>query len=236
MISLWVPPGQLWFLPWLALVTLLVVPLRPWRDRRVGVGVLVLAVLVSLTSWGWDPPIVGVRGLGLTGFFVAGVLTGGRFTRWVRTVPALVLVAAAATGAVLLTVVVGLAPGAATPTAAYPGRSPVTIAAGLVGAVAGAVLLLACAALLARTGAVGHPVAFLGERSLEIFLAHVVAASGTRIALSTAGVASPAVHVVLGTAAGLLLPLLAWWLARALGWGWLFGLPAPVRRALGRGG
>lgn len=153
-----------------------------------------------------------------------------------RALPAVVLVAAAATGALLLTVVVGLGPGAATPTAAYPGRSPVTIAAGLAGAIAGATLILACAALLARAGAVAHPVAFLGQRSLEIFLAHVVAASGTRIALSTAGIASPIVHVVLGMAAGLLLPLLAWWLARALGWEWLFGLPAPVRRALGRGG
>ena len=50
--------------------------------------------------------------------------------------------------------------------------------------------------------------ASLGRASLFIYLAHTVFSSATRIALLKAGVDDPALHVVLGVAAGIAGPLL----------------------------
>ena len=71
----------------------------------------------------------------------------------------------------------------------------------------------------------GGVVALVGRRSLEIFLAHIVVASGTRILLVQAGVSDPWVHVLLATTLGVLVPIVLASLAERLGWLWLFGLP-----------
>lgn len=228
-LSLWVPPGQLWFLPWLALVTVVTVPRRPWRSRRAGTAVLVTSALVSLAAWGWDPPIIGLRGLALSVFFVAGVLVGSeRFSRTLRGARTSLLGGAVVLGSTVVWAALTVGPGAATPTAAYPHRSVATVAAGVAGAVGGAVALVAVAVVLVRLGGFSQVLALLGERSLEIFLVHVVAASGLRIVLSAAGVHDAIVHIVAGTVVGLLVPVLAWWVARRLGWRWPFALPARV--------
>jgi peptidoglycan/LPS O-acetylase OafA/YrhL len=82
--------------------------------------------------------------------------------------------------------------------------------------------------MLARTALV-RPLGFLGERSLEIFLAHVVATSLTRNLLSGLGVDEVWVHLVLGSAAGVLVPLGLWSAGRRLGFPWLFQLPTALR-------
>jgi fucose 4-O-acetylase-like acetyltransferase len=70
----------------------------------------------------------------------------------------------------------------------------------------------------------------VGRMSMPIFLMHVLAGSGTRIALGKLGVESAPLHLLAGTLAGVLLPLLAYrWLLRG-GAGFLFNMPAPGGR------
>jgi fucose 4-O-acetylase-like acetyltransferase len=92
--------------------------------------------------------------------------------------------------------------------------------------------ILACLYLAAAwTGRAGFaPVAYAGRHSLAIFVAHTLATAGARITLSAVlGVESVAVHVAVGLAAGLLLPLaLAELCARA---GFRFAFTWPERPA-----
>ena len=98
------------------------------------------------------------------------------------------------------------------------------MALGLVGCAAGTTAALAVAALLVRTP-LSAPVALIGRRSLEIFLAHIVVSSGTRILLQQAGVDDPWVHIVAGTTLGVVVPIAAAVVAERLQWSWVFGLP-----------
>jgi peptidoglycan/LPS O-acetylase OafA/YrhL len=91
------------------------------------------------------------------------------------------------------------------------------------------VLAVLVLAYLVAPGAVGRGLAYLGERSLPIFLAHIIFASGTRIVLEKAGVDGLAVHLVLGTLAGIVGSLVLFAISRSLGWTWLFGTPFPGR-------
>ena len=121
---------------------------------------------------------------------------------------------------------VGLATGApTTPTTGGEVRTVSTVAWGVLGCVAGTVAVLALAALVARTP-LGVPLALIGRRSLEIFLAHIVVASGTRIVLVQVGVTDPWVHVAGRDGAG---GGRAPWASRSSrsgsDWPWLFGLP-----------
>ena len=224
---IWVPEGQLWFLPWLVAVTVVAVVAQPWRGRARGAAVLLLAALLALAVWGYDPLYAFTRGWALLLPFLLGcVVTHARHAALARrSGPVLA-------GALVGTVVwlwVGRATDAATPTTGGDGRTMATVALGVLGCLAGTLAALAVAALVARS-ALGGVAALVGRRSLEIFLAHIVVASGTRIVLQQAGVGDPWVHLVLGTSLGVVVPMVLALVADRLGWSWVFGLP---RRLVG---
>ena len=88
----------------------------------------------------------------------------------------------------------------------------------------GAALFLSRA--LTAVGGLAQLLAFLGRRSLEIFLAHIIATAGTRIVLVQLGVNSPALHLFMGTVVGVMAPLVLWWVTDRAGLGrWLFSTP-----------
>jgi fucose 4-O-acetylase-like acetyltransferase len=67
----------------------------------------------------------------------------------------------------------------------------------------------------------------LGASSMDIYLLHILAGSGTRILLHRGlGITDPVVHLVAGCLVGLTLPLLAARGLRSIGAGWLFAPPA----------
>src|SRR6185312_2954934 len=68
MLSLWRPLGQLWYLPFLIVVTLVFVPMQPWIGRRAP-WILGIAAMISVAFWGYDGGYVGMQGLGLVVFF-----------------------------------------------------------------------------------------------------------------------------------------------------------------------
>lgn len=74
----------------------------------------------------------------------------------------------------------------------------------------------------------------IGRASLGIYVMHVLAGSGVRILLQKfAGVESAAIHLALGTAAGVVLPLLAMRFFERSGLGLLFVFPRPQTKAAG---
>jgi len=100
-------------------------------------------------------------------------------------------------------------------------------------AASGTAAVLALAVLTDRVGA-GRAVGGLGRYSLEIFVAHTIASASTRIGLlKVARVADPTTHLILGTAAGLLVPIaLAVGLGR-IGFRYGFTLPRPPKGSAG---
>jgi fucose 4-O-acetylase-like acetyltransferase len=242
-VMLWVPEGQLWFLPWLMLMTVASALTRPWRSPGRAALVVAIGTAVSLASWGLNGPVAFTQGLGLTVFFLAGAAWGA--TRFLtvllaRTTPRILLAGLAA--AVLVAIVLGT--GAIPPILSGAGRDALSVALGVVAGTAGLVAVLAAASALVRVPLVGTVLALLGRRSLEIFLAHVIASAGLRIALLHLGVTSPVVYLVVGTLGGLALPLVLGRLLEVIHAPWLFHAPAwvtgradlPVRTPAARAG
>lgn len=219
--ELWLPQSQLWFLPSLAAMTVVTVLIAPWRSTlRANIG-LALAILVSLAAWGHSGRWALTMGMGLLVFFVAGSVVGDpRLIAWLRRPCAIAI------GAVSAVVFLGTV-WAVDPTPPSTHFWPVTassVAAGVVASVAGTCALLVLSRLLSAT-AVYRALSLLGRRSLEIFLAHIIFASGARIMLTQVGITDLALHMVAGLSAGLLLPIaLAVILERAR-FPWLFRPP-----------
>jgi peptidoglycan/LPS O-acetylase OafA/YrhL len=110
------------------------------------------------------------------------------------------------------------------PTSWLGTRTTSGVALGVVTSVALCAGVLALSGLLSRTRAV-RPLSVLGERSLDIFLAHILAITAVRAALEGLGIENVAMHLAIGTAVGLALPLGIWWLGRRVGFPWLFASP-----------
>lgn len=73
---------------------------------------------------------------------------------------------------------------------------------------------------------------YMGKHSMEIYLIHVLAGSGTRIVLQKfLGATDPVLHLVAGTLAGLAMPLLVAVHADRKNFGWLFSAPLRMRMA-----
>lgn len=224
-LEFWVPKDQYWFLPWLICMTLLAVIARPWESRSrtfLGLGG---ALGLSLALWAVNGQVIGTQGFGLTVFFFAGVVVGaGPFTA------AVAALTPARTGVVFgagLALYLGLLlAGATPPTIGGNDRTVLSVAAGFVAAYASAAAVIAVSRLLSRVRTVGPLLAFTGQRSMEIFLAHSLAVAATRNALTGLGITTPATHLVVGTVVSVLVPLAVWLLARRLDAGWLFAAPA----------
>lgn len=224
-LSIWRPPGQLWYLPFLILMTLVFVPLQPWRERR-ALWIVCVAAAVSIAFWGYDGGYVGTQGLGLVVFFVGGMAVGAhRMTAVLdRFAPAV-----AGTVGILLLVVSSLlavVTFATPPTFDPEGRTLASVA------IAVPVALVSSAAVLL----IGHGLrrasflALLGRRSLDIYLAHVIIAAGTRIVLTQLGVTSLWVFVIAGFAMGMVGSLIVGSAARRMKLGWVFDGPSWLNR------
>ena len=223
---IWVPEGQLWFLPWLVAVTTVAALTRPWRSRPRAVVLLVGSGVLAVLVWGYDPLYAFTRGWALLLPFLAGALVTER--RHAAAVRRLVPTAAVALAGGVVWVWVGLGTAAVPPTTGGAGRTATTVALGMAGCLAGTLAALSVAALLARTP-VGVPLAAIGRRSLEIFLAHIVVAAGTRIVLVRVGVDDPVVLLSCCTALGVLVPVVLAAGVERLGWWWVFGAPSRAR-------
>jgi fucose 4-O-acetylase-like acetyltransferase len=82
-------------------------------------------------------------------------------------------------------------------------------------------------AVLADTTRVGTMLRLLGRYSLEIYVAHTIASAAARIALLKFGhISAPGPHLILGTLAGLFVPLVFARFLDCIGFRYAFTLPA----------
>lgn len=225
-LRLWVPEGQLWFLPWLMSATLIAAVMRPWASRRRAMLSLGGALALALAVWGLDPTLIFTSGWALLLPFMAGCLmTATVHPRLFRSLAVAWGIALIGTAA-WLGLVVGFT--VVPPTLGGEDRTVSGVVLGVLACVGGTAACLAWASLLARTPA-SAVIGAVGRRSLEIFLAHIVVASGTRITLLQLGVDNLGVHLVLGVVFGVLVPMALAVGAERLGWRWVFGAPALLR-------
>ncbi|BBZ48198.1 acyltransferase family protein [Mycobacterium parmense] len=222
LLRVWAPSGQLWYLPFLAVLTLLVVPLKPWRRERAP-WLLGLAAVLSVAMWGFDGGIVGTQGLGLVVFFVGGAIIGvDRLRPALRSIPT-VVAAAGGIGLFALGMVAAICADPTPPTTGWEGRTASSVALG----VALSILMSAAVLLVARAARSWNFLAFCGRRSLDIYLAHIILASGSRIVLVKFGVHSLELLIAVGLAAGVLGSLVVATAIRNTGLAWVFDGPAP---------
>lgn len=220
MLRLWKPEGQLWFLPFLIIVTLGAAVTKPWRH----LWVLAPAAVVSVVAWGFDGGVAGMQGIALfLPFFLGTAVGADRILRLALEVR-LVLVVSVLAGSVAAIMLIFTMTSAIPPTVNTGDRGSAEIAWGVLASATALVAVLAAARTLALLGA-GRILAFFGRRSMEIFLAHIIAASGCRIILKLAGIEGVAIHIVIGTLAGVLLPLALWAILQRLHFPWLFQAP-----------
>jgi fucose 4-O-acetylase-like acetyltransferase len=225
-LRLWRPESQLWFFGWLCVVTALAVLVSPWRSKARAVVAAVAAVVCSVTAWGWDGFYFGLTGLALTGFFALGVVRGTRpIRRLSHQAPRVLVVLVVLAATVFGLIQVWADP--TEPTIEEPARTVTTILLGLLASCAGTLVVLAVAALLGKLpeGTAGR-VAAPGRNSLAIFLAHIIAAAGSRILLVRLGVDDVVVHLVVGTAMGVGGPMLLLTMANRVGFPYLFQAPS----------
>ncbi len=188
------PIDQFWFLYVLFFLAMAAGVLLKLRAGPL--GLLAAAVLaypgVLPSSGGWVP-LIEARLFAI--YLAAGAVFGAG--RWPREV------AGARRPWLAATACVGLAIPALAVAAGLEGRTWLRPALALAGTAA----VVALAILTGRTR-LDRAIRLLGVYSLPIFVAHTIASAGTRIALvKFARIGDPATHLVLGTVAGLLVPL-----------------------------
>lgn len=219
-LTFWVPRAQLWYLPYLAIVSVGIALIKPWRGgwrSALGVG---LGLLISVLGWGHDGITVLTRGMSLTIFLVAGAaLTRPRLFRlWDSSQTSLlalvgVLSTAAAVG-------IGLATPATMPTSSELSEAGLHgVVLGLMGATAGVIGVSSLVVALGRVASwLQCGLALLGRHAMAIYLGHITAMAATRIALFALGVDDLWVHILLGTSIGTGASLLLVWAARFVPW------------------
>lgn len=223
--TLWIPTNQMWFIPWIALVTVLVSVAQPWRSGRRATLTLAGAAVVSVLSWGAFGPFIFMQGLGLSIFFFAGAtLTHAGYARIRQALDGTGTVLVAAVSAAVYTLLIVLGTAAAPTTTRYE-RTALTIGQGVVCACAGVLAVMALSVLLARTRAASRVLVYLGKRSMPIFLAHTMALSATRIVLTRLGVDDVVLHAVVGSLVGVLGAVVVW-RATVTRAAWLWRAPA----------
>ena len=215
------PQNHMWFFPWIAVCSLLVALWRPWLTRTRAVLAVIVSVALSLVAWGWFGPVIFLQGHGLTAFFVVAACVGlPTFQRACgrRGVSQELPVFLAATVAWLCLIVLTPAAG---PTYSKLERTVPHIAVSVVATCLGIVAVFAASTLLSRVKVASEWLAYVGVHSLEIFLAHTLATASVRIMLSRLGLSDPTLHLIVGTAAGIVVPLVLWVLTtRYLPWLW----------------
>lgn len=231
LVEVWKPEGQMWFLPWLIIATTLTVCIKPWQTTLVSrLGITGMGI-VSLATWGYNGPYVGFQGLPLLIFFVLGACI--RYDRlsaalsYLKTVHLYIL---AGGGAGVYGSVLVWTP--AIPPTVSGAWGFAGVGWGFFASWAGLVTVLAISAIAGRVKVGFAWLAFIGKRSLEIFLAHIIAASGIRIVLERLGTDDALIHILVGTVCGVIGPLFLWMALSRIGFTLLFQRPTFRRQRL----
>jgi hypothetical protein len=229
------PRSQMWFFGFLIVMTTVVMPIQPWKSRSRAV-MLVLVGGSGMIAWFANWPhcgVVGTQGLALVVFYAGGLALGEkRVVDCERSLPLWVLTICVMGSTFLFAWVAAtrsLRPPFFVP--ATTSNSSAGVVWGIVAALSGSLAVLGWSSMIRRLPwGLWQPLAFTGRHSLEVFLAHIIAASGTRIILDKLGIASLVAQIACGIIMGTVAPLMLVMLTPRLRLGWLWEPPAFVRR------
>ncbi|WP_294617835.1 acyltransferase family protein [uncultured Rothia sp.] len=231
LLELWKPEGQLWFFPWLMIVTIIAVVTRVWRKNAIAALTIAGSAILALASWGYIGEYVGTQGLSLLFFFLVGVALGHeRFQRIMSSIPLAAHAGIVAVG--LFDYIYLLMHIQATPPTVIPyfTNDAGAVAMGILATVISSLTVLSLSYLLARVPWSGW-LAYLGRHSLEIFIAHIVCGAAFRFVLTKSGLFSVPLFLVGGTIFAILASLLLGYCARKLRIP-LFTLPRPIEQKI----
>jgi fucose 4-O-acetylase-like acetyltransferase len=208
---LYAPVMQFWFLYALLLVSLAYVALV-----KLGLPEWSILLLSAVISLGPDFGAIGVWGLLASCkhnffYYVLGAVLAQRLLHRVPPRP-LVCLLGGTLGFTLLTALLWSSP---------PERSGV---ATMLGALLGMAATVLVSMAIARISSLRW-LAYCGLFSLQIYVAHTLASAGVRIAMKRVGVHDPSVHLVLGTLAGIVLPILLLQVVNKIGFKYAFTWP-----------
>lgn len=228
LLQVWKVEGQLWFMPWMMIAEFFGALIMPWLSTRRTVITLVATGILSVVTWGIASPYVGLHGLALYVFYMAGTVTDPKkLAAWLDRFGSGFLWSVGLASVAIAWALTGLP--LSPPTEGRPPSPvellPLSIFTALLCASG---MMLICTAL-SRT-VLSKPLSVVGSRTLEIYLAHILAGAGARIVLDRLGVESPAVFMIVGTVAGVVLPLFARWALEKLHFPWFFEMPRLRRR------
>lgn len=228
----WVPPAQLWFIPFLAVSAVLVTAARPWT--RWGLITLPVLAAASVALWGAAPNIIGLRGIALVGFTALGSAIGVvRFGAWLRE-RRLLAIGAGAVALLAALAFLGrdLLPATAWNRALFEGPLVPTLLPSISLALLGLVLLGGVSAVCGVVPGLNRALAFAGRSTLPIFLAHIIIVAGARIVLTRLGFTEPIALIVVLMLLGVLVPLAADRLVRRTPLAAVFEPPPALLRAV----
>lgn len=224
LLRFWEPALHLWFLPTLALATVITCVLRPWKAPW---SLLALA-LCATVLWGRVPELFAIDGLSYVYFVALGAAVGlPRLRRWLGRPAPMAAVGLVAAVVFLYGTGWGVMP-ARSPSVPFFGQAVMS----LVVSTAGVVVVVCAAWVLAKLPARSTAwLVWVGGRTIEVYVAHLLFVTGIRMLLMRVGVDSPGVHLVIGFVGAVALSLLVAEAARRWRMGWLY---RPPQRLLGR--
>ncbi len=222
-LTLWVPLAHLWFLPWAATATVLIILTRLWQRSWTSVLALLTLAVISVMTWGNTHNNILSLGNSILIFAALGAVVGIKkcgnvLSCWGIGHTVMLLISWGIYLYILLAPVENTRP-----TGLDAGRSLETITVGILGCLAG------CVAFILTISCIYHFISLkwlevLGKLSLQIFLAHLLFTPAVRIVLVKIGITDPTLITLVATGAGICGPLGLYYLTRS--WlPWLFDTP-----------
>lgn len=227
LIAIWSMPAHLWFMPFLAVAAIVIGLSQPWRTPIRAVITITALGLVSIITWGWNPAVFGLRGISLLVFTALGATIGskrlGRFLNQKKTLWFISGLLSLVIFTLLFTPTV--VPGTVVSALPYDIFRNIH---SLTTALLGVALLVSISVFISAIPILRHVLGFIGARTLEIYLAHVIIVAGTRIVLERIGMESTSGFIVIAMVLGLGLPLLLSYYADGTKLAFLFRVPGAL--------
>ncbi|MCV7513068.1 acyltransferase [Micrococcus luteus] len=224
LLRFWDPALHLWFLPTLALATVITCLLRPWRFP----WSLLFLALCAVLLWARVPEVIAIDGLSYVYFVALGAAVGlTRLRCWLGR-PVSMTVAGSVAAVVFVYGTGWGVVAARSPSVPFFGQAVIS----LIVSTAGVVLVVWAAWALAKLPEKSTAwLVWLGGRTIEIYVAHLLFVTGIRMLLMRMGIDSPVAHLVIGSVGAVALSLLVAETAQRWRMGWLYH---PPRRLLER--
>ena len=225
-----IPPGRLWFLPFFALVSVVIPVVAAWKlGARHKVALLGLGVL-SVLTWNWDSIYIGTQGWPLIFFAAVGSAVGlGRASkifeyRWTIWVPV---------GALASSLFALVGPLANELNADGP-QVVLVGSLSLISGILGVILVMLCAKVVSSLGIFARYFAKIGTMTLPIYLLHNSILVGVREVMLRLGLRDATAVLIVSVAAGVLGSFFLSVAAKKVGLKWLFDQPRWLRTLTAR--